>query len=102
MLSVSADSRVALRMPEVEANALPALLAEVPVDLGSIDPEDRNVGPNSPADELWRRVDRLDRAGETTASKLRARKRPRLLPAINSVVGEVVVDSRVEWPDGLP
>lgn len=90
MLSVSVDPRAALRMLETEADDLSALLAKIPVDLDLIDADDHHVGPESPADQLWRLVDRYHRVGETTTSKLLARKRPRLLPVIDSVVREVL------------
>jgi hypothetical protein len=90
MLSVSIDPRAALRMLETEAKDLSALLAEIPVDLDLINADDHHIGPDSPADELWRRVDRYHRVGETTTSKLLARKRPRLLPVIDSVVREAL------------
>jgi hypothetical protein len=89
-LSVSVDPRAALRMLETEAGDLSALLTDIPVDLDLIYAEDRHIGPDSPADQLWRRVDRYHRVGETKTSKLLARKRPRLLPVIDSVVREVL------------
>lgn len=90
MLSVSVDPRAALRLLETEADDLSALLAKIPVDLDLIDADDRHIGLDSPADQLWRRVDRYHRVGETTTSKLLARKRPRLLPVVDSVVREVL------------
>ncbi|WP_378021288.1 DUF6308 family protein [Actinomycetospora rhizophila] len=90
MLSVSVDPRAALRMLETEADDLSALLAKIPAELDLIDADNHQIGPDSPADELWRRVDRYHPVGETTTSKLLARKRPRLLPVIDSVVREVL------------
>lgn len=61
MLSVPVDPRAALRMLEAEADDLSTLLAEVPVDLDLIDTEDRQIETDSPADQVWRHVDRYHR-----------------------------------------
>jgi hypothetical protein len=82
MLSVPVDPRAALRMPETAADDLSALLAEVPVDLDLIDAEDRHIGPDSNADQLWRRVDRYHRVGDPTTSRHLPRQRAlRAVPA---------------------
>lgn len=47
---------------------------------------------------LWRALTSLDRVGPTTASKLFARKRPRLRPIYDSVVAEVIESTSLWEP----
>lgn len=88
MLSVTVDARAALPLLDTDADALSELLAKVPLGLDLINADDSAIGERSHADDLWRLVDRYHRVGETTTSKLLARKRPQLLPVIDSVVRE--------------
>jgi hypothetical protein len=49
-------------------------------------------------DELWEVLDKLPDVGDTIASKLLARKRPRLAPITDSVVVTVVGTRGRTWP----
>lgn len=66
--------------------------------------EDRDLAgedaPLTPASAAWRLEDRLRAlpgVGRTTASKLLARKRPRLVPIYDSVVADVLTVRRAHW-----
>lgn len=86
LLGVRIPGRAALRILEDEAQALNALLGEIPqgTDLWMA-PEDA-VGPRSAADQLWAGLVALPGIQWVTAGKLLARKRPRLIPVYDRVV----------------
>src|SRR3954463_13746933 len=85
---IVAASLLRVRIPGAPALALlddhnrtyGRLLHQIPVgvDLWRVDEAD--VGPGSPADELWRTLVRLPGINWVTAGKLLAPKRPRLIP----------------------
>ena len=89
LLSVDVPGAAALRILGSNAEALNGLLARIPTNRELQDASDDEVGPGSPADELWDSVRRAG-VGKVTTSKLLARKRPLLLPVIDSVVKEVL------------
>lgn len=63
------------------------LLSRVPTDLPLWKANyDADLGEQSAAGQLWLKVRAIPGIGRTRASKLLARKRPRLLPIIDSVV----------------
>lgn len=106
-LSVKASGRAAIGLLEWKADEISALLASIPVDLDLNDvPADRFedvLGQGSTAHRLWHvlrgtETGRWD-IGPTTASKLMARKRPRLIPIYDSVVGPLMglEDSTGQW-----
>lgn len=66
----------------IDAVEISRLLAELPTDVDLVDATDRDL---EVAELLWREVRRKG-LGRTRASKLLARKRPRLLPVIDRVV----------------
>lgn len=89
LLSVDVPGTAALRILGTKAAELTAVLKEIPTDRELLDATDDEVGPGSPADDLWRAL-RDAGVGPVTTSKLLARKRPKLLPVIDSVVKRVL------------
>lgn len=96
MLSVNVPAPAALRILGVQAPVLTALLADVPAQLDLCDTTAAaHIAAKSPADQLWHAL-RAAGVGPVTTSKLLARKRPRLLPVIDSVVKETLKHPRRE------
>ena len=89
LLSVDVPGRAALRILETRAEELNGLLEKIPHDRELRDAADSEIGPGSAADDLWSAA-RKAGVGPVTTSKLLARKRPMLLPVIDSVVKEVL------------
>jgi len=89
LLSVDVPGPAALRILGTRAAELNALLGEIPTDRELRDATDAEIGAGSPADDLWTAV-RESGVGRVTTSKLLARKRPKLLPVIDTVVKEVL------------
>lgn len=89
LLSVDVPGTAALRILGTRSEALTALLQKIPADRELRDATDDEIAPGSAADDLWRAV-RESGVGPVTTSKLLARKRPKLLPVIDSVVKEVL------------
>lgn len=83
LLDVRFEPRAVRGILERDAADLSEMLAEIPfeVDLWEADDADLNA-----ALTLHEALDRYAGVGETKASKLLARKRPRLIPVIDSVV----------------
>ena len=67
-------------------------LQAIPVDLDLWDAPDLTA-----ATELWRLLDGLPYVGATKASKLMARKRPRLIPVYDSIVGSTIATADRYW-----
>ncbi|WP_051420892.1 DUF6308 family protein [Paenarthrobacter nicotinovorans] len=97
-LSVQVPAPAAIGLIESRANEVSELLGQIPtnLDLASVssDEYDHYLGPRSPANTLWRLLRGSDTyrwgIGPTTASKIMARKRPRLIPIFDSVVGPLM------------
>lgn len=106
-LSVDVPGEAAIGILDTHAGKVSALLEQIPanLDLAKVTAEDFEslLGDNSPAHELWHVLRARDTGrwgvGETTASKLMARKRPNMIPIYDSVVGPVMglKDSRGQW-----
>lgn len=62
-----------------------ALLMQIPVDVSLWEATDEMLDEHSPSQALWEELRRLGEVGPTRASKLMARKRPHLIPVIDSV-----------------
>jgi Family of unknown function (DUF6308) len=79
-------------------NQTAGLLHEIPLDL-DIWEGGTDLRTGGPADRLWRLLQREgDRIGPVTAGKLLSRKRPRLIPIVDSVVESILrVPSRRYW-----
>lgn len=97
-LSVEIPAAAAIGILETYKQRISELLEQLPadVDLGTLPQEkfDELLGDCGPAQELWQllRGDTSDRwgIGPTTASKIMARKRPRLIPIYDSVGGSLM------------
>ncbi len=85
-LSVSIPAHAAIRILGPEANAISALLHEIPTDLDLWNALDEHLDDDSPAGRLWRLLRGSRDMGPTTTSKLIARKRARLAPIYDDVV----------------
>ena len=86
MLSVDVPARVSIALLENDAEHAADLLAAIPVDIDLADAEPAHIAPGSAAWQLWDLLRSYDEVGPTIASKLMARKRPRLIPIQDSVV----------------
>jgi hypothetical protein len=86
MLSVDVPARAAIRMLGDDQRRLSEHLARIPADLDLAYAEPDHIGDGSAARRLWTLVLGYPGVGKTRASKLLARKRPRLFPVIDSVV----------------
>ncbi|MGP5229038.1 MULTISPECIES: DUF6308 family protein [Micrococcaceae] len=106
MLSVHVPAQAALGIIETLGGEIESLLEELPVDVCfeelSGEEFDTLLGDSSPAEKIWdllrQRDDRWE-VGQTTASKILARKRPQLIPVYDSVVGRAagLKDSTEQW-----
>ncbi|MHA7286567.1 DUF6308 family protein [Arthrobacter sp. MDT3-44] len=103
-LSVDIKGRAAIGLLEKHADEIADLLRQLPadVDLWDTDIDELNATGN-PADELWRLLRGRKYGqwgiGPTRASKIMARKRPRLIPIYDSVVRPLMglKDSGGQW-----
>ena len=100
-LSVKISGRAAIGILETHASKISALLERIDPELRleSIESEEKfekELGPNSPALELWYLLTRRDpelprwNIGPTTASKIMARKRPHLIPIEYKIVNRAI------------
>lgn len=95
-LSVSVPGRTARDLLRDRADALSALLAEVGPDRDLVDEPDP-LTPCWPAWRLYKAVDDIKGIDRTIASKLLARKRPRLLPVWDKYIGKVTGCTGQHW-----
>ncbi len=86
MLSVDVPARVSIALLGPDAQTAASLLASIPPGLDLVDAGPSVISKGSPAWELWDMLMAYGDVGPTTASKLIARKRPRLIPVQDSVV----------------
>lgn len=97
-LAVDISGEAAIGILDTHQEQISGLLAKIPTDrdLGGLVPGEfaDTFGPNSPATQLWHVLRGRDTGrwgvGETKASKIMARKRPRLIPIYDSVVGPIM------------
>lgn len=94
LLDVRFEPRAVRALLETRPSSLSELLAEIPddVDLWRATEEDLR-----PAYALWTEVRRLPGVGATKTSKLLARKRPRLIPIVDSVIREALPLGNDSW-----
>jgi len=97
LLGVRIPGRAALEVLESKAPELNALLSQIPAEVDLWEVPEVTVGPDSAADQLWRRLVDLPGAGWVTAGKLLARKRPRLIPVYDRVVQTAMARADTEW-----
>lgn len=96
-LSVDVPARAALELLDTASAEFTALLEELGPDRDLVD-ETEPWDVNWAGSRLWARLHKLPEVGPTTASKLFARKRPRLRPIYDSVVTEVLETSQLWEP----
>ncbi|MCC3268635.1 DUF6308 family protein [Arthrobacter gengyunqii] len=94
--SVKIPARTAVGLLETRAGDISDLLAAIPADIDLPDADAvQDLGAGSPARQLWNLLrGRHDDdggwgVGPSTASKLLARKRPRLIPVYDSIIRRV-------------
>ncbi len=96
-LSVDVPAKAAVRLLDTEAETFGALLTELGPDRDLV--AETNPWPDDWAGwRLWQQLMALPDVGATTASKLYARKRPRLRPIYDSVVARVIGSTAVWEP----
>lgn len=81
-----ADAAIELLDPMVSAE-VSGLLAQIDPELHLVDAQDSEIDDDAPVSRLWARFRVLSDFGPVATSKLIARKRPRLAPIYDSVVG---------------
>ncbi|MDQ0733104.1 DUF6308 family protein [Arthrobacter sp. B1I2] len=97
-LAVDISGEAAIGILDTHREKISRLLAKIPADrdLAEIRPGEfaDTFGPDSPATQLWHVLRGRDTGrwgvGETKTSKIMARKRPRLVPIYDSVVGPLM------------
>lgn len=101
MLSIRMHGAAARRLLEDDdfAAVVTDYLTQIPADLDLVDAVPETYAKGSPADRLWRHLRGLYQVGQTTTSKLMARKRPRLIPVYDSVIRRAfgLKDSGRQW-----
>ncbi|MGY1632247.1 DUF6308 family protein [Geodermatophilus sp. SYSU D01186] len=96
-LSVVVPPMAAHRLLMEEADSFAELLRELGPDRDLVD-EDRTIDASWPGRRLNRALqDRLGGVGPTIASKLCARKRPRMIPIYDSIVRDVTDARLAQW-----
>ncbi|ALO67937.1 hypothetical protein AS189_17410 [Arthrobacter alpinus] len=106
-LSVDVPAPAAIGILETHKDKISELLEQIPsdLDLAKVSAEDfaSTLGTDSAAVQLWRLLRQSDAEwwgiGQTRASKIMARKRPRLIPIYDSVVGPLMglKNSNKQW-----
>lgn len=97
-LAVDIPGEAAMGILDTHKEQISSLLAKIPADrdLAEIPSGEfaDTFGPDSPATQLWHLLRGRDTGrwgvGETKTSKIMARKRPRLVPIYDSVVGPLM------------
>lgn len=96
-LSVSVPAHAAIGILGDQREALSEMLRQIGADRDLVD-IDEPIGADAPAERLNRALRQFDSVGPTVASKLMARKRPRLIPIYDSVINEHVLGgSGKQW-----
>lgn len=88
MLAVEVVGDAALEVLELRRARLRELLRAVPTDIALADLAPSDIGADWPVRALYRELLDIRSIGETAATKLLARKRPHLVPILDSVVTE--------------
>lgn len=97
LLSVSVPAAAAIELLDARADEFTKLLVDVGDDRDLVDERDP-WADDWPGWLLWKALVSLRGVGPTTASKLFARKRPRLRPIYDSVVAEVTGSNKIWEP----
>lgn len=91
-LSVHVPAAASVKVIREQADEITSLLADIPsshLEDIPFEEHDSHFGTGSSALRLWKLLRNHYGVGQTTASKLMARKRPGLIPIYDSVVGRV-------------
>ncbi|RHA38614.1 hypothetical protein D1825_13760 [Cellulomonas rhizosphaerae] len=98
-LSVDVPAKASIAILGELAPEIRALLSDIPAERDLVDADDDLIGPGSATVRLWNLLRELPGMGPTKASKLIARKRPRLVPIYDSVVKKEfgLKDARGYW-----
>ncbi|MCC2319534.1 DUF6308 family protein [Cellulomonas xiejunii] len=86
MLSVTVPASAVLQLLEARGPELGGLLAKIPTDVALAEITADEVGGAWPVRDVYRELLAIPGIGETTATKLLARKRPHLVPILDAVV----------------
>ena len=86
MLSVTVVGTAALQILETRQRTLHEMLKAIPTDVALTDLDPADLGDSWPVRPLYRELLRIPQVGGTTTSKLIARKRPHLVPILDSVI----------------
>jgi hypothetical protein len=97
LLDVVVPPRAALAILEDRRAELSALLADIPTgtDLAAVDPA--QITPEWPAWRMWELLHSLDGMDAAVAGTLVARKRPRLVPVLDSRVEDLLMPTETLW-----
>lgn len=95
-LSVDVRPIAAHEVLVARQDELSALLARIPVDRDLVDVEEK-LGPDSAEWQLNSALRSIHDIGRTVASKLMARKRPRLIPVHDVIVAGVTNTLDAQW-----
>ena len=87
-LSVDVPARAALQLLDTQRRHYTVLLEDLGPDRDLVEIPSADEQQFAPAWALWRALMSLDHIGPTTASKLIARKRPRLIPIFDDVINQ--------------
>lgn len=103
MLGVNVSAHAALCLTGHQARAVSELLATIPYDVDlSADEAATPIAQGSPAWRLWTLLRQHHNVGMTVASKVMARKRPRLIPVQDKVVRTAVGwDHTIDFWEGM-
>ncbi len=100
LLSVKVPKKAAIRLLDANVSKeISLLLRQIPLDLDIVDASEDMLTGDCPANKLWRTLrGARDGIGRTTASKLIAAKRPRLIPIWDTFIGEATgLDTADNW-----
>lgn len=86
LLSIALPGSAVLEILEGQAATLAEGLADIPADVELVDLDPADLGPTWPVRALYKQLMGIHGIGETAATKLLARKRPHLVPILDSVV----------------
>lgn len=85
-LSADIPGDVSIALLGADTEPVDELLSQIPADLNLWEATDEQIGPNSPARKLWSFL-RRPGLGQSSTAKLMARKRARLVPVYDAIVG---------------
>jgi Family of unknown function (DUF6308) len=94
LLDVRFEPRAVRALLQARSGALAEYLADIPDD---VDLWDATKSDLRPAYALWAEVEKFPGVGDTKTSKLLARKRPRLIPIVDSVIRKALPLGKDSW-----